>query len=90
MATPEQRAQQRDIIAELCVSPTFDAQLEIERRSDFLANYLQSTGMRTLVLGISGVDSLVGGYLSARRRTLPGARLRSQLYCHAPALWYAA
>ena len=67
MATPEQRAQQRDIIAELCVSPTFDAQLEVEQRSEFLANYLQSTGMRTLVLGISGgVDSLVGGCLSQR------------------------
>src|SRR5690606_26691934 len=67
VATPEQRAQQRDIIAELCVSPTFDAQLEVERRSDFLANYLQSTGMRTLVLGISGgVDSLVGGCLAQR------------------------
>lgn len=67
MATPEQRAQQRDIIAELCVSPTFDAQLEIERRSDFLANYLQSTGMRTLVLGISGgVDSLTAGCLCQR------------------------
>ena len=67
MATPEQRAHQRDIIADLCVSPDFDAQLEVERRSDFLANYLQSTGMRTLVLGISGgVDSLVGGCLAQR------------------------
>jgi len=67
VATPEQRARQRDIIAELCVSPDFDAQREVERRSDFLANYLQSSGMRTLVLGISGgVDSLVGGCLSQR------------------------
>lgn len=75
MATPEQRALQRDIIAQLCVSPSFDAQLEVERRSDFLANYLQSTGMRTLVLGISGgVDSLVGGCLSQRAVELCRAR----------------
>lgn len=67
VATPEQRAQQRDIIDQLCVSPTFDAALEIERRTAFLADYLQTTGMRTLVLGISGgVDSLVGGCLSQR------------------------
>ena len=67
MATPEQRALQRDIIAQLCVSATFDAELEVQRRSEFLANYLQSTGARSLVLGISGgVDSLVGGCLSQR------------------------
>ncbi len=67
MATPEQRAQQRDIIAELCVDPHFDAHTEVERRSDFLANYLQYTGMRMLVLGISGgVDSLVAGCLAQR------------------------
>ncbi|NYT23774.1 ammonia-dependent NAD(+) synthetase [Alcaligenaceae bacterium] len=75
MATPEQRAQQRDIIAQLCVSTTFDAELEVERRSGFLADYLQSTGMRTLVLGISGgVDSLVGGCLSQRAVELCRAR----------------
>lgn len=67
MATPEQRALQRDIIAQLCVSATFDAELEVHRRSEFLANYLQSTGAHSLVLGISGgVDSLVGGCLSQR------------------------
>lgn len=67
MATPEQRALQRDIIAQLCVSATFDAELEVQRRSEFLANYLQSTGAHSLVLGISGgVDSLVGGCLSQR------------------------
>ena len=67
MATPEQLAQQRDIIEQLCVSSHFDAEQEVERRSEFLANYLQASGMRTLVLGISGgVDSLVGGCLSQR------------------------
>ncbi|HLT99838.1 MAG TPA: ammonia-dependent NAD(+) synthetase [Burkholderiaceae bacterium] len=58
---------QRDIIEQLYVSPSFDAEAEIEHRTEFLANYLQSAGMRTLVLGISGgVDSLVGGCLSQR------------------------
>lgn len=67
MTTPEQRALQRDIIQQLYVGTRFDAAKEIEQRSEFLANYLQSTGMRTLVLGISGgVDSLVGGCLSQR------------------------
>lgn len=67
MATPEQRALQRDIIEQLYVNPTFDAMYEIEQRTEFLANYLQSARMRTLVLGISGgVDSLVAGCLSQR------------------------
>ena len=75
MATPEQRIQQRDIIEQLCVSPSFDADLEIERRSEFLANYLQATGMRSLVLGISGgVDSLVGGCLAQRAAELCRSR----------------
>jgi NAD+ synthase len=60
----EQRATQRDIIADLCVSHDFDAEQEIIRRATFLADYLVSTGLRALVLGISGgVDSLVGGCL---------------------------
>lgn len=67
MATPELRALQRDIIEQLYVNPTFDAMHEIEQRTEFLANYLQAAGMRSLVLGISGgVDSLVGGCLSQR------------------------
>ncbi len=75
VATPEQRAQQRDIIEQLYVSPTFDAGSEIERRSEFLANHLQSAGLRTLVLGISGgVDSLVGGLLAQRAAALCRAR----------------
>lgn len=75
MATPEQRAKQRDIIEQLYVSPSFDPQAEIEFRVEFLANYLQSTGMRALVLGISGgVDSLVGGCLSQRAVELCRAR----------------
>ena len=92
MASPEQRAQQRDIIAELGVSAHFDASQEIERRSSFLANYLQASGMRILVLGISGgVDSLVGGCLAQRaaERCRAGG-IRGLLHRHAPALWRAA
>ena len=67
MLTPEHRATQRHIITELCVASEFDARQEVERRANFIADYLLSTGLRALVLGISGgVDSLVGGCLSQR------------------------
>lgn len=73
--TDDQRALQQRIRAELGLTDTFDARQEIERRVSFLADYLQRTGCRSLVLGISGgVDSLAGGRLSqlaveeARRR----------------------
>lgn len=75
MLTPEQRAIQRDIMTELCVSSVFDAQQEIERRVTFIADYLIATRQRALVLGISGgVDSLVGGCLS--QRAVQAARKR--------------
>src|SRR5690606_40331812 len=65
--TAEQRDQQRVIITELGVDPQFDADYEIIRRVNFLADYLVKTGTRALVLGISGgVDSLVGGCLGQR------------------------
>lgn len=71
MLTQEQRAIQRDIITELQVSTEFDANSEIERRVNFLADYLVMTRTRALVLGISGgVDSLVGGCLSQRAAEL--------------------
>ncbi len=73
--TDDQRALQQRIRAELGLTDSFDARQEIERRVSFLAGYLQRTGCRSLVLGISGgVDSLAGGRLSqlaveeARRR----------------------
>jgi len=57
--------QQRQIIAALEVSQQFDVQSEIARRVAFLRERLQSSGMRTLVLGISGgVDSLTAGLLA--------------------------
>ncbi|MDM0008898.1 ammonia-dependent NAD(+) synthetase [Variovorax sp. J22G73] len=60
-------ATQREIIAALHVAPVFDAASELERRVDFLASYLKQTGLKTLVLGISGgVDSLTAGCLAQR------------------------
>lgn len=60
-------AAQREIIAALRVAPVFDAAAEIERRTAFLADYLRGTGLRALVLGISGgVDSLTAGCLAQR------------------------
>lgn len=77
MLTPEQRATQRDIIKELGVDTDFDAEREIEKRVEFLADYLVETGSSALVLGISGgVDSLVGGCLSQRAAVLARNRGR--------------
>ncbi|MGV3742249.1 MAG: ammonia-dependent NAD(+) synthetase [Burkholderiaceae bacterium] len=57
--------EQQHIINALHVSPSFDAQAEIARRTDFLCNHLIRTGMRTYVLGISGgVDSTTAGCLA--------------------------
>ncbi len=56
--------QQQRIIDELEVVQDFDAARETERRITFLADYLEHTGAKGLVLGISGgVDSTVGGRL---------------------------
>ncbi|MFF0117049.1 ammonia-dependent NAD(+) synthetase [Streptomyces prasinus] len=55
---------QREIALELGVAETFEAGREIERRVDFLAERLTSTGLGSLVLGISGgVDSTAAGRL---------------------------
>ncbi|QDB78582.1 ammonia-dependent NAD(+) synthetase [Georgenia sp. 311] len=57
---------QSEIIAALeVIDPeTFDAAAQAERRIEFLTRYLQETGARGLVLGISGgVDSTVAGRL---------------------------
>ena len=61
------RKQQHDIIAELDSQPTIDPAYEIERRIEFLASYLASTGLKGYVLGISGgQDSLLAGILAKR------------------------
>ncbi|MET9955135.1 ammonia-dependent NAD(+) synthetase [Streptomyces sp. NPDC006339] len=64
MTDPETNALQQQIARELEVSETFDPRAEIERRVAFLAERLTSTGLRCLVLGISGgVDSTTAGRL---------------------------
>ncbi|GGV44247.1 NH(3)-dependent NAD(+) synthetase [Streptomyces griseoflavus] len=57
-------ALQQEIARDLGVDQVFDAEQEIERRVAFLTERLTSTGLRALVLGISGgVDSTVAGRL---------------------------
>ncbi|HVE54672.1 MAG TPA: ammonia-dependent NAD(+) synthetase [Ramlibacter sp.] len=52
------------VAAELLVAPTFDPVAEAERRIAVIADYLATSGMQTLVLGISGgVDSTTAGRL---------------------------
>ncbi|MEV5321091.1 ammonia-dependent NAD(+) synthetase [Streptomyces sp. NPDC052687] len=64
MTDPTPIALQQQIARELQVSESFDAREEIERRVAFLAERLTSTGLRALVLGISGgVDSSTAGRL---------------------------
>ncbi|MFD0413156.1 ammonia-dependent NAD(+) synthetase [Streptomyces sp. NPDC127108] len=57
-------ALQQEIARELQVAEVFEAEREIERRVAFLAERLTTTGLRSLVLGISGgVDSTTTGRL---------------------------
>ncbi|MEV5569477.1 ammonia-dependent NAD(+) synthetase [Spirillospora sp. NPDC052269] len=64
MDEPAALALQQEIARELEVAGTFDAGHEIERRVAFLAERLTSTGLSSLVLGISGgVDSTTAGRL---------------------------
>ena len=70
------RDAQRRIGQELGVLPDFDAAHEADRRSQFLADLLAASGLRTLVIGISGgVDSATVGMLCRRavRRRPPGS-----------------
>lgn len=58
---------QLQISKELGVSPTITPAEEIEKRSRFLANYLEKTNLKGFVLGISGgQDSLLAGILAKR------------------------
>ncbi|KRD14467.1 ammonia-dependent NAD(+) synthetase [Streptomyces sp. Root264] len=64
MNASEPLALQREIARELQVAESFEAGAEIERRVAFLAERLASTGLSSLVLGISGgVDSTTAGRL---------------------------
>lgn len=59
--------EQQLIIETLGVSSRFDVAQEARQRTDFLAAYLQSSGLSTYVLGISGgVDSLAAALLAQR------------------------
>ncbi|MGW4027665.1 ammonia-dependent NAD(+) synthetase, partial [Streptomyces sp. NPDC005009] len=64
MSEPASIALQKEIARELGVAEIFEAGREIERRVAFLAERLTSTGLRALVLGISGgIDSTAAGRL---------------------------
>ncbi|MCX4636089.1 ammonia-dependent NAD(+) synthetase [Streptomyces sp. RPA4-5] len=64
MTDPAPKALQQEIARDLQVTASFDAEQEIERRVTFLTERLTSTGLRSLVLGISGgVDSTTTGRL---------------------------
>jgi len=56
-----------DILAEMRVLPEIDVESEIERRTGFIKKTLKKSGMKTLVLGISGgIDSCTCGKLAQR------------------------
>ncbi|MGV8884575.1 MAG: ammonia-dependent NAD(+) synthetase [Microbacteriaceae bacterium] len=58
------RPEQQKIISELHVSASIDAAAEVERRVQFLVDYLQTSQAKGLVLGISGgQDSSLAGRL---------------------------
>ncbi|MER7395607.1 ammonia-dependent NAD(+) synthetase [Streptomyces sp. NPDC000151] len=64
MTDPASMSLQQEIARDLQVSASFDAHEEIERRVAFLTERLTGTGLRSLVLGISGgVDSTTAGRL---------------------------
>ena len=70
-------AMQSDIIAALGVAPTIDPDTEITRRVQFLVDYLDATGAKGYVLGISGgQDSTLAGrlaQLAVEKRRADGA-----------------
>lgn len=58
------RKMQEQIIDDLKVSPTIDPAEEVHKRVKFIHDFLQKTGMKALVLGISGgQDSTLAGRL---------------------------
>ncbi|GHH42267.1 ammonia-dependent NAD(+) synthetase [Streptomyces candidus] len=64
MTDPASSTVQQEIARDLQVSASFDPEQEIERRVASLAERLTTTGLRALVLGISGgVDSTAAGRL---------------------------
>lgn len=81
MLSPDQRNLQREISKELQVATVFDAEKELVRRVNFMADCVMAAGQRALVLGISGgVDSLVGGCLAQRAMQLVRDRGHSAVF----------
>jgi NAD+ synthase len=77
MTQHDPTARQAAIAKEMHMAAAFDAEREIERRVDFLANYLRTSGLKTYVLGISGgIDSTTAGRLAQ----LAVERLRAVQY----------
>lgn len=65
MLNPEQKQQQQQIITELGVQPHIDPVTELERRIQFIKDYVRRSRSRSLVIGISGgIDSLVVGCMA--------------------------
>lgn len=59
------RELQKKIIDEMGVQPTIDPAAEVERRVQFLVDYVLATGTKGFVLGISGgLDSTLAGRLA--------------------------
>lgn len=59
------QAKQQEIIAALGVKPTIQPIEEIEKRTKFLADYLEQAGLNGFVLGVSGgQDSLLAGIIT--------------------------
>ena len=55
----------QQILEDMKVLPEIDADFEITRRIDFIKRYLKASGLKYLVLGISGgIDSSTCGRLA--------------------------
>lgn len=82
------RAKQQEIISTLGVKPNIQPVQEIEKRSQFLANYLGETGLNGFVLGISGgQDSLLAGIITQRAVDMCNKNNR-EVYFHTMLLPY--
>ena len=74
---------QQAIIDEMKVLPEIDIQFEIRRRIDFIKSTLKNSGLKILVLGISGgVDSSTCGRLAQLAVTELNAELEKELSSH--------
>jgi len=64
-ATSNQSEQEMHILAEMKVQPSINTEFEIERRVEFIKQTLLASGLKNLILGISGgIDSCTCGRLA--------------------------